>query len=218
MTTQEMIDAFLLEYDLNGSGAVAGFEDEEIVAFLNKAQKEIVEKVFLEFGPNQIYDTTSSHTGTLTTTVGHGGHIHGEYTTALPTDFMYYINSSVKITRTSKPILTVMTWIKCNIIDNTDTENFMTNALNSMILINPVLFIQDGFIYVIIDSSTVLDTADNLSFRYVKIPLDLDETVPAGVSELSEKWHQDIVNRAVLNAMRITNDFRVRQSQSKSDK
>ena len=42
MTIQEMIDAFLLEYDLNGSGAVAGFEEEEIVEDDAKQLQELM--------------------------------------------------------------------------------------------------------------------------------------------------------------------------------
>ncbi len=47
------------------------------------------------------------------------------------------------------------------------------------------------------------------------MPLEMD--LVSQNSELSEKWHQDIVNRAVINAMKVTNDFRVRQQSNKND-
>jgi hypothetical protein len=208
MTTTGMINAFLLEYDLNGSGAVAGFEDSEIISFLNKAQLEIVEKVFLEFGPSQIYEVDKVDYLALTTTSIHN---INEYDTNVPTDFMYVISSSVRITRTAHPLVAAA-WIDCESIDPKDSEKFITSALNTPIIIKPITFLQNGMVHVIIDDDTSIESGDNLALRYVSLPTDLDISTPTVSSELSIKWHQDIVNKAVYNAMLVTNDFRIRNT------
>lgn len=206
MTTQEMIDAFLLEYDLNGSGAVAGFEDSEIVAFLNKAQLELVEEIYLKYGPAQIYE--------LITVVGKtmiNGSGPYEYTVGLPTDYMFDVDASVYVSsRTGYPAMVLASWLEAKKISAPEASKFVSTGINALILPKPVYFIEDGSVIVLTDTRTAISTSiTNLSLRYVKTPVELDDVAPVN-SELSVKWHQDIVNKAVFNAMQVTNDFRVR--------
>jgi hypothetical protein len=210
MTTQQMIDAFLLEYDLNGSGAVAGFEDSEIISFLNKAQKEIVEKVFINNGPNHLYSLVKE---VNMQTVGTDPEEVTLNYIELPADFMFYISSKVILTRVSHPVIAVASWIRCELIDVNLIDKFINSALNNLILINPIVTVKDGKILLVIDNDTIIesDLTDQFSYRlkYLRMPLEMTQTTQD--SELSEKWHQDIVNKAVLNALIVTNDTRVRQ-------
>jgi len=218
MTTQEMIDAFELDYDLNGSGAVAGFENDEILSFLNKAQKKITEDVFLRLGPNQLYSLIESSDLQL---AGYDAEDSNEYIGTLPSDFLYYVSSKVIVTRSSAPILATATWVDCEIIDLNNSDNFVSSNMNNAIIINPFIFVIDNEFRIIKDDDTTIGvnvstSAYSVKLKYIRLPLDM--VIGGQASELSLKWHQDVVDLAVLNAMKITNDFRIRQSSNKSDK
>lgn len=219
MTTQEMIDAFLLDYDLNGSGAVAGFEDSEIVSFLNKEQLQLVERIYLEYGPNQLYSIIKE--GNLQI-AGVDSEDSNEHIGTLPSDYMFHVSSKVIVTRSFKPIITTKGWVECDLINDDSTDKFYNSGMNSPIIINPLIFIIGDKFKIIKDSDTTIESDTNtglysVKMKYIKVPLEMD--LISQNSELSEKWHQDIVNGAVVNALKVTNDLRIRQSvKEKSDK
>ncbi len=210
MTTQEMVNSWRLEYDLNGSAAVAGFEDSEIVAFLNKAQLEVIESIFLEYGPTQLYSVTETAELQID---GYDAEEDNKARGQIPIDYMFSVAAKVIVTRTLYPLMSEM-WVRCDIIKIEDADNFISSSMNNVILVNPVFYIEDGMYFIIKDSSTTIesDSTDTYSvkLKYIRTPNLMDLTTTN--SELSKKWHQDIVNKAVLNAMAITNDFRVRSA------
>ena len=208
MTTQEMIDAFLLEYDLNGSGAVAGFEDSEILSFLNKAQKKVAEDVFLQYGPSQLYSIIKIGNLQVQADAEYSNIYEGD----LPSDFMFYVDSSVIITRSFKPVITIKTWVGCNLVNPDQVRKFYDSNYDTLILTSPLLYIEGDKFAVITDgdttiSSDITSSLYSVKLAYIKVPIDMD--LVSQNSELSEKWHQDIVDIAVHNALKVVNDVRI---------
>jgi len=216
MTTEQMVDNFLLEYDINGSGAVAGFTYNEILSFLNKAQFQIAEDVFLKIGPDQIYDINSIDEMYLAATIVTDTDYYNalEFQDSLPDDYMYYITSSIYMSRNTIKIMS-NGWVPCQHIATASSEKFITSDVNIPIFVQPVVFLRDGNMTILIDSYTTIfgDGSDiNFILKYAKIPATIDKSVNC---ELSEKWHQDIVNAAVVNALQVTGDYRIRTQQNK---
>jgi hypothetical protein len=213
MTTQEMIDAFYLEYDLNGSAAVAGFEDSEVISFLNKSQLNLVKEFFFKAGPESLQVLVDhSSTNNLTVT-GATYYNSNAYISTLPTDYLFYINSRTFLTRSSLPVISSNSWIDNREIKKEETSKFIEGDANATIFYNPVIFANSGSLTVIIDSLTTIPpiagaVVSNFVLSYIKEPRDITSIVS---SELDDKWHQNIVDAAVLNAMQVTNDFRIRQ-------
>jgi len=222
MTTQEMIDNFLLQYDLNGSGAVAGFTDEEITEFLNKAQLDIVKKGFVDSGPElfpnivkyhnfimAVTDVTFNMPRTFTSGVGD-----------FPADFLFYISSTSNITRTELPFIAGSgDWVENRLIRIRDLFKFRDNQSDKVMFYNPVVVLTDNSIQVAVDSDTTLEgdylTEVNLIMGYLREPVTMIlETTPGAGDEvdceLEDRWHQEIVDAALLNAMSTVHDVRIR--------
>ena len=217
MTGQEMKEAFLLQYDINGSAAVAGFLDEEIYDFLNKAQMDIIKKVYTEGGAEAIQDVIDNQYGELEQITGYPN--ANAYrlvvgTEHIPDDFLFYVSSRTYLTRSKYPELSTATWVENDIIELKEVNKFVPGGSNEMLFYNPVSFISSDNVSVIIDSYTnIEDDANNYNFimSYVRKPYaPISDTYDA---ELNEKWHQEIVDLAVRNAMFVTNDVRMRNAQ-----
>jgi hypothetical protein len=238
MTTQEMIDAFLLEYDLNGSGAVAGFTDDEILDFLNKAQLELVKKGVTTHGPEIFEVLIDNQIGTLVN-ISTGGYLFpNSYIMkydpigagleadmySKPDDYLFYISSRSFYTRTAYPAMPISGWVKNMEVKKENLEKYLASSTNTPIFYNPVVVITSNNITVILDGySSVVDDqigdvqdvngtgVTNFMLSYVRRPLKMRLLPTVYDCELNERWHQDIVDAAVMNALYVTNDVRVRQ-------
>ena len=121
-----MVEAFLLQYDINGSAAVAGFEDEEIYDFLNKAQIDLVKNVYSQQGPEPLQSLIDNHSGILINITSPAWGNPYTYILAgadFPDDFMFYINSRVRITRMNYPEITQPAWVDTIITDYHNISN-----------------------------------------------------------------------------------------------
>lgn len=218
MTAQEMIDAFLLQYDLNGSGAVAGFTDEEILEFLNKAQFDIVKKVFVEQGPQMFQELVEDLELALVpeSATGYRSNTYESFPD-FPADYAFYIDSTTRLTRTSFPTITVGSggdWVANREISINQQYKFKANDSDQVIFYNPVVVVTQNRLLVTVDSYTTVfgdfESDKSCVLKYLRIPTDI--ALPSTPSELNERWHQAIVDAALLNAMKVTNDARVRGS------
>ena len=223
MTAQEMIDSFLLQYDLNGSGAVAGFTDDEILDFLNKSQLDIVKKGFIESGAGLFQTIIDFHNFEMVEATGL--HFSNAYSSAdgeFPTNFLFYIGSRTNLTRSSFPTITgTEDWIKNREVKVKDFGKFNVNESDKVIFYNPVVVINSNNLTIALDSYTTLIQVggqSNCIMTYLREPLSISLTVIPGVtvdgSELNIKWHQEIIDAAVTQALLITNDVRIRGRQS----
>lgn len=220
MSTQDMIDNFLLQYDLNGSGAVAGFTDDEIIEFLNKAQLDIVKKGFLESGPSLFHVLIDYQGFILVETIPEFNmpKTYKSENADFPTDFLFYITSHTHITKTQFPTIQMGDWVENRAILPKDLFKFRSNESDKVIFYNPVVMISSHNLEVTVDTYTTIvgntTTEVSCTMSYLRHPIIISSVIVPTVSgdcELEERWHQEIVNSALTNAMMVVNDVRMRR-------
>lgn len=227
MTSQEMIDAFLLQYDLNGSGAVAGFTNEEILEFLNKAQLDIVKKGFIASGPELFQTLIDNFKMYMTEASSYLEFANAWVSTASdapeyfkwPTNYLFYISSRSKIVRSNFP-LTQGTgeWVVNKLIQKKDSDALIMSENDAVKFYIPKVFVYLDTLTIIVDSFSQffgIAPVTNAMMSYLRKPVDMKlETTPGADdevdSELDIKWHQEIVDSALVAAMLVVNDVRIR--------
>jgi len=113
-------------------------------------------------------------------------------------DFMYYVASRSKVTRTN-PVITAG-YIDNVMIEHVNIDKFINTGFNSPRFKNPVCWIEDTLLYIMHDdlTSSYDDAGWKFSLTYIKQPTAIDN-VPADTTscELPNYTHQEIVNIAV---------------------
>ena len=190
MTSAEMITNFKIGYDIINL-EVPGYEDSEILVFLNQAQIiELTKEISLRrwtFISNIIENTTyNTSVGTFQYT---------RVVTPTANDYIAYINSKSKITRATFKMIAVADWVDNIFIRKEDSGKYISNSNNYPILLNPRVFEEiNGTIGVIYDRNTTFSGANDFVLEYVRRPVD----ITAGVDcEINTILHERIVNTAV---------------------
>ena len=196
MTTAEMIQAFHIGYDIaNLEGP--GYEDEEIIVFLNQAQSiEVLKEVAIKrwtyitnLLTNDVLDTAPSA-------------LFNYHNITVPTDSIAYVASKTKITRnTFKPITDE--WMGNKLIRKELSGKYMSNALNHVILIQPVVYEESNNIMsLIVDRHTTLTPPANFVLEYIHKPSDIAVGVD---SEVNDVLHDRIVTTAIDLGKKVWN-------------
>lgn len=114
------------------------------------------------------------------------------------TDFMFYIRSDSKLTRTAVPVISSEKWMPNEFIKYSEKDNFLTTPVHNPIIIKPGCYIENSGsannLIVIHDAYTTIETTGGVSLEYIKEPVDITESVS---SELPNFMHEDIVKFAV---------------------
>lgn len=126
----------------------------------------------------------------------------------LPTDYIYYIRSSSKLSGTYLSLST-KTWIENKLIEHSDVNNsILTNGYNTPILRNPCIVLEKN------PSGTTLSNAYmamykdtysnlfNIEITYIRKPKTIilvvsDSTTQTSTCELAVSTHPEIVSYAV---------------------
>ena len=200
MTTAEMIYAFNIGYDIaNLEGP--GYEDEEIIRFLNQAQTiEVMKEVALRrwtYISNLISNEILS-----TTAIAWGSYDHIKRVT--PTeDYIGYVSSRSKVIRDTFKPTTGSEWMPNLFIRKEQSFRYVSSTLNHVILISPRVFEdEDKTLTVIYDRHTTFSGTDDFSLDYVHRPSDIASGVD---SEVNEILHERIVNTAVDIGKKVWN-------------
>ena len=136
----------------------------------------------------------------ISNTVGYTAYTAGgkAYRRVQAGDFMYYITSRSKITRTY-PTITAE-YIDNIMIEHADINKFISTGFNSPRFKNPVCWIEDNLLYIMHDdlTSSYDDATWKFSYTYIKQPTAIDN-VPADTTscELATSTHQEIVDITV---------------------
>ena len=186
MTGLEMKEAFLLQYDINGSAAVAGFIDGEIYEFLTKAQLDLIMQIYYTKGPEPIEEVVDNASGSLSQIIfptwGNNKtyifNVGGNINEHIPDDFMFYINSRTKLKRTNYPIISGNdVWVDNKIIKYQDIIKFLPNNENRQIFYNPVSYINAGNVSIIVDYFTTPDDGTtSFLMGYVRKPREINDS------------------------------------------
>lgn len=210
MTSSQMINAFLVEYDRIVSSISQSYDDEEILSFLNRSQEILIGELYKArrfdlFGT--IYTIVDNVTPVQMTSSGisNGYYILRSNTDIFDRGVMYFLDVVVSATRTNLPAGsdTVMAeWI-----DKDLSKQFIKNISNSGVLFRtPKVYTEGDYLVVLVDAFTEDPT---ISIQYIKYPLKLVKSNPISnesttTCELRADLHKDVVTKAVYLAKEVT--------------
>jgi hypothetical protein len=223
VTGSEMIASFLQYYDRITNFSAPGYEDGEILLFLNNAQDEFVKE--RTFGKNfqpPAFDDNEKRVADIRPLVSYDAEntsaasIYGNSvvisTYGVDAAFLYIVKLDVRVTRTN-PTVTAE-YIPAREIKMEDAGSFKDSVFNKAWFMNPVFFtVRDSGIYIIGDYYTTV--MDNVRLNYVRRPkiivagmLEFNGNYQDGYMSLEPHVHQEIVNIAVRNALQVQMDPR----------
>jgi hypothetical protein len=198
MTTAEMITAFEVNYDIvNLEGP--GYEESEELVLLNQAQILEVMKEIEKRNWTILSNLLVNEQGTLAAGLNYN------YTKLFTPaqEYIGYISSKTKITRSTYRIITPAEWVENIYITKEVSGKYLTNTLNFQILLQPRVF-EDTLkkITVIYDRHTTVAGANDFYLEYIRRPIDIETGVNCEVNEI---LHERIVNTAVNLAKKVFN-------------
>lgn len=192
MTTDEMITAFKIAYDIaNLEGP--GYEEEEIIVFLNQAQSiEVMKEVAVR---RWTYISNLIENEILSTSVPAWATYNYTRSVTPSAEYIGYVSSRSNITRSTFKTTSGAEWVGNILIRKEQSVKYVSSTLNHIILIVPRVFEdEDKGITIIHDRHTVFDGTNDFSLDYVHKPSDISVGVDSDVNEV---LHERIVNTAV---------------------
>lgn len=224
-----IILAFKIYYDRITSFSAPGYEQSEILLFLNNAQDEFIknrtfgqnfqppalednEKRVADISP--LIDTIGDANVIMDTRYGISWKLAKSHLTS--DRMMWIVEARVSISRTAYPYVNGE-WTKCELIKSENASKFITNTVNKTHFINPKYFQDTANIWFIGD--TYSEDLDEVRLTYIKRPYPIiptigeyDGTYGATKMSLVPEVHQEIVNIAVRQALQVTQDPRWKTS------
>jgi len=209
MTSTEMIQNFKMHYDIvNLEGP--GYEDEEILVFLNQAQIiEVMKEVSLK---RWTYISNIIENEMMSTTIPvWSNYINFRCVTPTLNSYIGYVSSKSKIVRDTFKTTPAVQWVDNILIKKEVSGKYLTNALNRVLLLVPRVYEdEDGTISIIHDSYTTFNGTDDFTLEYVHLPVKIEVAVDCEVNEII---HERIVTAAVDLAKKVFNPQEAGNSQ-----
>ena len=218
-----MIDAFLQYYDRITNFSAKGYEESEILLFLNNAQDEFVkERVFGKNFQPPAFDDNEKRVADIRPLIQSAPistAVSGIYGNSIRTDpynsdprFIYLVSMDVQLSRTNPTI--TQKYIPCREISIIDAGRFRATEFNKLWFKKPVYFgTRDDGIHIIGDYYTSF--YDYARVNYVSQPWaitassqEFDGTYADTWMSLEPQTHQEIVDIAVRHAMQSQQDPR----------
>lgn len=213
MTISEVITDFKILYDEKVASDAAGLEDEEIRAYLDDAQNELIEsKVFGSSQSGAGFEANQKRVSELrnlleysSLTASTGSNLNGfNYYVELPTGdtgFLYYIDSQSNLSRTKYPTITGAdfrnVFVGYSNIGNFSDFGFKVHFLE------PRVGISDGRLYLKEDSYTTLNTVD---LEYIRKPASIRDGSTVNNVDFSDQLRGELVTIAVTKAIGAMSD------------
>ena len=173
MNTAEMIQAWKINYDIaNLEGP--GYEDEEILVFLNKAQSiEVLKEVAIRRW-TYISNLVTNEILTIGLPMWADYSYVGYVSPTSPPDYIAYVSSRSKIRRTTFKTTSGFEWVGNILIRKEQSFKYVSSSLNHVILIVPRVFEDEArTLTIIYDRHTDFDAVDNFSLDYIHKPTDI---------------------------------------------
>ena len=206
MTSAEIKEYFLAEYDAATSLSAPAWEDSEISSFCNIAQDSIVTELFKAGELGRIAELLNTQQLGLT---AHPNIINGYRFTLTDIDlstYFYYVNSRTYVTARTNPVIS-REWIPNELVDRVNVTKFEQTTFNKPWFKYPKILIDSVYEHglnelqyiVLIDGYT--SPVDNSEITYIKKPIRIDIT--GGITtNLNESLHQMVVQLAVEQAVK----------------
>jgi hypothetical protein len=217
MTGAEMISNFDIYYDYVSSGSAPGYLTEEKLIFLNNSQDDFIkERMFGKNFQQPIFEQNQKRVADLQTlvvqykllTIAPINPIFSEKSYGIPTspDFLYYIDSISLLTRTNYPVISTDQWIKNKFINHNEIHKFINGVVNKTHFLNPVVWIEADVMNVMGDQFTTISSTNGQKLSYIKKPTAITNSTSS--SDLPLHTHQEIVEKAVWQGLKVTGDPR----------
>jgi len=216
-----MITYFNQYYDKETNLSAPGYEDAEVLVFINNAQKSFVKdrmfgKRFGEpaFEDNQKRVTDLMHLiqyknyDTASDYYSYSTFSKCRYVSTTLADEFYYIVSVEACVTRSYPVVT-KEWITCDLIKNINAYRFDTTTFNKPFFIKPKYFVLSSSLMVMFDAYTTgygnATTDHKIRMRYLQAPTAV--SVASGC-RFHDSVIQEIIAIAVREAMQVSQDQR----------
>lgn len=208
MIISEVISDFKVLYDEKIATDAGGLENEEIQAYLDDAQNELVEKkVFGRQSMQQNFESSQEMISDLRNLIEHssltvstGSNLNGfDHYAELPTGatgFRYYISSQSDVTRTKYPTVTGASFNNI-FVGYSNIGNFASFGLKVHFL-EPRVAIKDGKIYLKGDSFTTINDVD---LEYIRESNPIRGATGSDEVDLPEHLRGELVTIAVTKAV-----------------
>jgi hypothetical protein len=231
MTGPLMISSFLQYYDRVTNFSAPGYEDSEILLFLNNAQDEFIRSIL--FGKDNqspvipgnrkletdLYPLMHSIIFLSGTSTAGWWPNHKRYLlNSLTYPMQYFIGFMVEMSRTN-PTVTTTEFISCDVIDQKDADKFAwIPGVNKPHFIKPVCWLSnisnigDKIINFMYDAYSTLDKS-TLTYTATPKPItatigEFNNTYDPLYMSLPPHTHQSIVDIAVRQALQAIQDQR----------
>lgn len=200
MTVAEMKSEFLTRYDAASSAASPGWEDSEILQFLNIGQANIVNTLYtnnrLELLSEIIIEELLPNDAVRNTL------IYNVYRLGLPTNTMYYLDCSLHIYKMVNGELKSF-YISPENINYKQYKQFISTPENRTLFRRPKAFLHNGGLNVILDSTSSIDNINpGNTVTYIKNPANIQLTPTLVNCELNVGLHKLVVEEAVKEALK----------------
>lgn len=191
-----MIDAFRIHYDIANLDGPE-YEDAEIYPLLNNAQVIVALDKLRKGELSHITNIIENETGNLT-----AGLAYSNTRRFTPTEeYIGYISSKLKGTRTVFKATGGDEWMECELIHKARSGKYITNHLNVPILLKPKVYEDNDKTFIVIyDNYTAPLSTNGFLLEYLRKPEDIASGVDC---ELNEIVHEDIVSVAVNLAKQV---------------
>ena len=218
MTNEEAYTMFNVNYDAIASLQAPPLETLEINSLMNQSMLKLVAMLNRQKMYDQLIEITVVEKLSLTAcTIEEFGTYSYQETKGLPTDlFLYYVNSHLKMTRTT-PVTNTMNpeWVKCVEIQRPEVDYFVTTSFHKPIIMYPKVLIHFNSTFavpiVITDCYSTIYPTDGFEFIYIRKPNAIDLTLDsANFSELNEDLQHLIVMEAINIAIKATDEDRLK--------
>jgi hypothetical protein len=206
MTSSEMIQNFKMHYDIvNLEGP--GYEDEEILVFINQAQIiELMKEISIRRWTNITRLIQNEILSTVKPVIWSEFDYHTQVTAC--TDYLAYISSRSKITRSTFKTTNGEEWVGNIFITKEQAPRYTNNRNNRVILIVPRVYedIAESGTYttlsILYDSNTTFSELGDFELEYIRKPVVITDVVDC---EINEIMHERIVLAAVDLAKKVFN-------------
>jgi len=201
MTIEEMHIEFKVFLDKIESLQYAEFLTEEIDLILNRSMDILVENLHKANRLNELQELFQTDYSTLTTiTIPNFGEKAYQYTPTFYSGspiYLYPLNGRVHITRSMFPIIATPEYKTCDLIEYTNTDNYIVDGYNKGIFKNPkYLFYNDKIIVMLDYYSTLNSSSPHFRLAYIKKPVRMVHSTGTDC-ELKDDLHRKIVDLAV---------------------
>lgn len=199
MTAAELMNEFLIRYDIVTNFEGVGYEVEDIDVLLNTAQHQLIHDLVKAGDLVQLKEVIFPATVSFVAASDLGASFYAADLSSLK--IFVPLSVMVKVSRTFPTVASQ--WFKCNQTDKISIDKYVTNSTNKPFFLEPLVYFDKpasgsttNRVVMLLDAYTVITGSDNGIIEYIGIRTDIDIAAEQ-TSVLNSGLHRTIVDMAV---------------------